>query len=74
VFVSFTPLLSLYKKDCGSLKASWAKKTMLFFEPTCNERWDPTGSFQSHARGIAPQIDTSPEDEFDISTAPEGRW
>ncbi|KAJ3618667.1 hypothetical protein MTP99_006638 [Tenebrio molitor] len=26
VFVSFSPLPSLYKKDCGSVKANWAKR------------------------------------------------
>jgi hypothetical protein len=26
VFVSFTPLLPLCKKDCGSVKVSWTKK------------------------------------------------
>jgi hypothetical protein len=26
VFVSFTPLLFLYKKDCDSVKASWTKR------------------------------------------------
>jgi hypothetical protein len=30
VFVSFTALLSLSKKDCGSVKASWTKIQHLF--------------------------------------------
>jgi hypothetical protein len=71
VFVSFTPLLSLYKKDFSFVKASWTKKTMLFFET------GPTRLFpESFRRGkrIGPQIDTGPDDGFDSSTAPEGRW
>jgi hypothetical protein len=31
VFVSFTPLLSLYKTDGGSVKASWTKKDYALF-------------------------------------------
>jgi hypothetical protein len=59
VFVSFSPLLSLYKKDCSFVKASWTKTTMLFFET------GPTRLFlpESLRRGkrIGPQIDTGPD-------------
>jgi hypothetical protein len=58
VFVSFTPLLFLYKKDCSFVKASWTKKTMLFFE-TGPTRFVP----ESLRRGKR----TGPDDGFDRS-------
>jgi hypothetical protein len=79
VFVSFTSFLSLYKKKCGSVKASWTKRRwMLFFETTSisREGTQPalsrvTPAWKTH---LGPQIDTDPEDGFNSSTAPEGRW
>jgi hypothetical protein len=78
VFVSFTLFLSLYKKHYDSVKASWTKRLLLFFETTCiwkksvGSRLFP----ESHrrGRGIGLQIETGPEDGFDSLTAPEDRW
>jgi hypothetical protein len=55
VYVLFSSLLSLYKKDCGSVKTNWelGKKTMLFFESL------------RRGRRNDPPIDTGPENEFD---------
>jgi hypothetical protein len=49
VVVSFTPLLYFYKKDCGSVKASWTKDDTLLRDELLIARRDPTGSFQSHS-------------------------
>jgi hypothetical protein len=48
VFVSFIPLLPLYKKKPQLRKSELDKKTMLF-ETTCIEKRNPTGCFQSHS-------------------------
>jgi hypothetical protein len=62
VFVSFTPLLSLYKKDCDYVKPSWTKIRCSSSRQPASREGDPTGSFQSHS-GLE-----------EASTAPKGRW
>jgi hypothetical protein len=64
VFVSFTPLLYLYKKDCSSVKASWTKKRRGSFEIR------PNRLIPEHGSDIGPPIDTGLEDGFDRSRRP----
>jgi hypothetical protein len=74
VFVSFTPLLSLYKTDCSSVNASWTKRRC----SSSRQRPSRGGTNRLipmslwRGRHIGPQIDTGPEDGFDSSTAPGG--
>ncbi|KAJ3624835.1 hypothetical protein MTP99_018429 [Tenebrio molitor] len=67
VFVSFTLFLSLYKKHCDSVKASWTKRRCSSSRrPASGRTRLGPASFQSH---------TSVEEaSVDNSTAPENRW
>jgi hypothetical protein len=71
VFVSFTPLLSLYKKRLWLHKSELDKKTMLFFETMCVVRCDATGSFQSHSSLEKASVQKStPAPKMDLTVRP----
>jgi hypothetical protein len=72
---SFRSHLSFYKKDCGSLKASWTNRRRSSSRRPASRETGPNRLFPEllrRGRGIAPQIDTGPEDGFDSATAPGG--
>jgi hypothetical protein len=64
------------KKDCGSVKASWAKRRCSSSRHALPEMGPNRQILQPPPwkRHRSPHLDTGPEDGFDSSTSPEGRW
>jgi hypothetical protein len=64
------------KKDCGSVKASWAERRCSSSRHALPETGPHRHILQPPAwkRHRSPHLDTGPEDGFDSSTSPEGRW